>query len=249
MAAGTALAGLVAFVALPTSPSAVPHASRHTQSVDALLGLPRSGLVAADAGKPGSGYGWEVTSGSLYTRDGLLWSGIPDEGPADPAARRTGSAVLRALVSGSRFLDFTLQVTARVVRLVSTARTPARGYDGLHLFLRYISPQDLYTVDLFRRDGLLTFKRKLPGGGIDGGHYVTLASERDPIQLRAWHTYLVSVDNRHGGVELTLFVDGRQALHCLDRYAHGAISTAGMVGLRGDNGAFEVSAFRITPAP
>src|SRR4051794_25979672 len=132
----------------------------HDDITDTMAGLPDNGLVAADNGTAHTGGDWLVTSGTLRMSNGMLWSGVPDGEVPDPDSGRTGSAVLRAVTTRRDYMDATVHLEMRLAGLTSTERTPQHDWDGVHMFLRYGSPDELYVADLARRDGQLTIKRK-----------------------------------------------------------------------------------------
>lgn len=76
---------------------------------------------------------------------------------------------------------------------------------------------ELYVVSVARRDGKVAIKRKLPGGDINGGHYVTIASGPRPWTLGQWWQVQVRAPTTADGVRLALVVDGEQILTGLDR--------------------------------
>jgi hypothetical protein len=222
-------------------------------TLNMIAGLPRDGVVAADVGAPQSRGQWTVTSGSLFTRDGALWSGVPDAGPPDPAHGRTGSAVLRAVSTRRDFRNVHVHLNLRLQGLSTTSRTRAQDWDGVHLFLRYRSPNDLYVLDLVRRDGTLTIKRKIPPtpglassqtAGSEPGTYVQLAATR-AVLAPGEHVFDASIRDRGKGVQISLAIDGRTLLSTTDLEST-AIHSAGGVGLRGDNAEFTASALTVT---
>lgn len=211
-------------------------------SVDLLAEVPTDGVVATDIPGRSKGGGWLVTSGTLVARDGVVWSGDPDQGPPDGTARTTGSAVLRAVTSRDDFTDGVLDIRMRLLGLSATARTPAEDWDGVHVFVRYRDPENTYTVDLVRRDGGVTIKRKraaADGGAGGAGTYTTLASGRLGV-TRAWRDFAVTMTDIVAGPQLSLAVDGRTVLSVVDD-SDVALRGRGRLGLRGDNAEFEVS--------
>jgi hypothetical protein len=181
---------------------------------------------------------WLVTSGSLFGRDGMAWTGPPDDrspGPGPDAG--TGSAVFRVVTRRTDFADIRVRVQIRLLRLVRTHRTPARRNDGIDLFLRYHSPQSLYVVSLVRRDGQVTVSRKTPGGPSNGGTYHQLDLAWRPPD-RTWLQVQVEVRTlADGSVAITAAYDGSPVLGCVDRQA-GPLRGAGGIGFRGDNAEF-----------
>jgi hypothetical protein len=230
----------------------VAHTVTRSPALNMLAGLPRDGVVAADVSGPQVGGDWLVTSGTLLTRDGQLWSGRPDSGPPNPAASRTGSAVLRATSVRSDFANLRLRVELRLDGLTSTDRTPEHSWDGVHLFLHYRDANNLYAVDLSRRDGLLAIKRKSTVGfdgsarsesGSDGGAYETLATTQLAVP-GGWHTFDATIADLASGVQITLAIDGRQLLSTIDSGSD-ALLGPGRVGLRGDNAEFTIRRFDV----
>jgi hypothetical protein len=223
------------------------------RGLDMLSGLPRNGVVGYEIGGHQIGGHWFVTSGSLLMRRGSLLSGPPDSHRPDPRHGITGSAVLRAVSTEQSFADVRLTVRLNVAELGSTPRTPAQNWDGVHLFLHYRDPYNLYSVDLHRRDGQVTIKRKTNAPAAmalsaappsDGGVYETLRSVRLPQRV-GWHTYVASIRNlRANGVRIALSVDGRRALSAVDRSPF-QILGPGRIGVRGDNAEFSISSFLV----
>lgn len=250
-----ALVALAAWIVVRSQP----------EQIDMLQGLPRDGVVAADAGAPEVGGRWVVTSGSLLTQNGQLWSGRPDAGPTDLAHGRTGSAVLRAVSTRRDFVDVHVSVEMALTALVTTTRTSVQPWDGVHIFMRYQGAADLYVVDLNRRDGTLAIKRKRsaaagispssstgPGAAgsevadlANGGLYTTLATTRHALG-HEWHRFELSINNGPRGVTITLGIDGNALLSAVDPDASAQRGPGG-VGLRGDNADFKIRRFTIEP--
>ncbi|MEU5183383.1 hypothetical protein [Streptomyces longwoodensis] len=237
------------------------HASRPLPGTRPFVPLfPHRGLVtneyayrhpgAADAR---TSRDWTVTSGSLLSRWGCGWSGVPDGDTPDPASRlHTGSAVLRA-VSGRRdFGDVTLLSRFFLRPPGETPRTPATAWDGGHLWLRYRSAQELYALSFCRRDGTVALKRKAPPAGAAAGTeglYTTLAQARAPLRHDTWHQVVAqAVTTAAGSVLLRLQVDGRTVVRAEDT-APGALSGPGGVGVRGDNTELYFHGFAAVPSP
>lgn len=185
---------------------------------------------------------WVVTSGSLFVRDGVGYSGAATRGRVDPASSTTNSGVFRAVAREEAPADLAVNVRLRIRSMVPPGSRVATEWDGVHVFVRYRSDTELYVVSVARRDGQVAIKRKLPGGDINGGHYVTIASGPRPWTLGQWWQVQVRARTTADGVRLALLVDGEQILTGLDRGdAGGTISGGGRVGVRGDNTEFEFS--------
>ncbi len=193
---------------------------------------------------------WITTSGSLFARDGAGWTGVPDGEDTGPdSARHTDSAIFRLVTRRRDFGAATVSTWVRLDPPVTTPRTPAREWDGGHIWLRYHSPQELYGLSFRRRDGEVVIKRKIPGygGGEDNGRYVTLAEGRHAISYGTWHQVEASAVNLpSGSVLLTLDIDGKRVLTGKDR-TPGPLRRPGGVGLRADNTELLFRDFRATP--
>lgn len=241
-----ALAGLAAgaILVLPTPPT-------HRQASDIAVLVSNEYAYhhpqAADAVRSDQ---WLVTSGSLFRRHDALWSGRPDDRSPGPRSRAgTDSAVLRAVSTDAGHADVRVSFALLVHGLTETTRTPAQDYDGVHVFLRYRSEVSTYTVSVYRRDGQVVVKKKVPGGPSNGGTYDALGQARPTTGSPGWRHIDVTVSGAPV-VRLTLRVDGQPLLDVLDRGETApSITGAGRVGLRGDNCDFAVRDFTAEPLP
>ncbi|UIX29796.1 hypothetical protein [Streptomyces sp. GQFP] len=191
---------------------------------------------------------WTMTSGSLFGLDGAGWSGRPDgERPDAESSKATDSAVFRLASRRRDFGGTRVTLRLRVDDLITTDRTPAHAYDGVHLWLRFHSEQECYAVSMARRDGEVAVKRKTPGGPSNGGTYVTLAVSRAELPQDTWVDVLATVtDLPDRRVRITLDLAGRRVLDVTDE-APGGLIRPGGVGIRGDNAAFRFRDFTARP--
>ncbi|MFF4249919.1 hypothetical protein ACFY1L_01760 [Streptomyces sp. NPDC001663] len=194
---------------------------------------------------------WIATSGSLFAKDGAGWTGVPDAEDTGPdSARHTESAIFRLVTRRRDFGAVTVSVWVRLDPPITTPRTPAREWDGGHIWLRYHSPQELYGVSFRRRDGAVVIKRKIPGSGTeneDNGSYATLAESTHAISYGAWHQVEASAVNLpSGSVLLRLEIDGKTVLTGED-HTPGRLTRPGGVGLRADNTELLFRDFRALP--
>jgi hypothetical protein len=194
---------------------------------------------------------WVVTSGSLFVRDHAGWTGVPDRGKTGPRSRSgTDSAVFRAVTRRADFQNVAVSFSLFVQRFVAgPARPPA--WQGVHVFLRYASPDLLYVVSVDRRDGVVAIKKKVPGGPSAGGTYYTLAYGHAAAVAGRWEQVRASaVNTAGGGVELRLWLGGRPVLRAVDSGVGNvpAITEPGRVGLRGDYTQFAFDGFTVTRA-
>ncbi|MEW2556500.1 hypothetical protein AB0957_32865 [Streptomyces zhihengii] len=178
---------------------------------------------------------WDVTSGSLFARWTYGWTGVPDDRSPDArSSDGTGSCVFRLVTRRRDLQDVAVTFRALVEPPVTTPGTPARDWDGAHLWLRYRSPDELYALSFRRRDGVVVLKRKSPAVPGGEGVYRTLAEARHPVPYGRWHRVSALARTVRGGVLIRLAVDGRPVLRTVDT-APGALGGPGGVGLRGDN--------------
>jgi hypothetical protein len=132
------------------------------------------------------------------------------------------------------------------MRLVTTSRTPSQAYDGVHVWLRYQSPNWLYFASVSRRDGRIVIGRKLPTKR--GGVYADLIRvSGHPFQRERWESVRVTIETRGRSVLIGLTVDGRLLARTVDDGSRGPnILRPGRVGIRGDNAEFEFQGFSVT---
>jgi hypothetical protein len=194
---------------------------------------------------------WILTSGSLFARDNAGWTGVPDVGTTGPrSVSANDSSVFRAVTQRSNFQNVTVSFGLLVQRFMPTASGPPRGWQGVHVFVRYQSPALLYVVSVDRRDGVIVIKKKVPGGSVDGGTYYTLASTQADSVAGRWQQVRVSVANVGAeGVQIRLWLNGRLRLQAVDDGVGDVapILQPGRVGLRGDYTEFAFSHFTVSP--
>lgn len=203
------------------------------------------GLIAAEKRSGDGGFGWEVTSGSLFRDDGQGWTGIPDDGGHEGD---TGSAVFRMVSRRSDLTDVDLSLMLEVTQLVTTGRTPARSFDGAHIFVRYQSDRQLYAVSVDRRDATMVIKKKCDGGDSNGGTYFDLSAvvPDTPIPFGVWQRVSVAVRNRPDG---TVAISAERDGHTVTAVDSGTGCPPlheGSVGIRGDNAELRFDDLRIS---
>jgi hypothetical protein len=196
---------------------------------------------------------WEMTSGSLFSTGTALWTGRPDTvNPDATSSNGTDSAVFRLTTKRADFGNVAVTFTLHNNGLTSTASTPPVDWDGVHIFLRYQSEYQLYYASVNRRDGHVVLKKKCPGGPSNGGTYYELAPEISghPIPFGTDQAVGASaVNNADGSVTLSLSLDGTTVVSATDNGVGCApLTSAGKVGIRGDNDDFTFSAFSVTAA-
>ena len=215
-------------------------------SLPAADGLVTNSFAHWNPGKGVDSAAWIVTSGSLFASGGRGGTGPIDDGSPDrTSSNATGSAVFRMVSRPDDFADVDLRVTVSLAQLRATASTPRQDWDGVHLFVRYQSAERTYTVDLCRRDGTLTIKRK--SGAEVSSAYRTLGSARAACPFDVPLEFRLVVRDQGGAVRFQLWRDGASILTAED-HGEGAppILGPGRVGVRADNAEFSFTGFRAT---
>ncbi len=238
----------------PTTPSETTPTSSAQQTLPGLLLAPTfarsNGLVTNEFAFYGQGGtsalrspDWRVTSGSLFSRDGTGWSGVPDDRePNATSSNGTNSAVFRVITQRLTAADADVRMKLRVNDMTSTGSTPPVAWDGVHLFLRYQNEHNLYSASVARRDGSVVLKKKCQGGASNGGTYYTLASRSGfAVPRGSWVSVGASVkNNANGSVRLSLQHGGRTILSAVDAgVGCSTIRSTGSLGVRGDNTDFQ----------
>jgi hypothetical protein len=191
---------------------------------------------------------WDVTSGSLFVRDGFGWSGVPDAAtPNATSSAGTGSSVFRMTTRRHDFLNVAVRLQIRDLRLIGDGRFPPAATDGIHLFLRWQSPAQLYIVSLNRRDGTLVIKKKLRGGSENGGTYATLGQTSYPVRYGVWQPFEVQIISSGSSLVTIIVRQGdRELVRAVDDGGSGLmILQPGSVGIRADNCEFEFRDFSV----
>jgi len=192
---------------------------------------------------------WIATSGSLFVRDHAGWTGIPDRGaPGPQSAKVTDSSVFRIVSRRADFQNTAVSFSLLVQRFDSPQGGSDITWQGVHVFLRYQSPELLYVVSVDRRDGVIVIKKKVPGGVSAGGTYYTLAMIHGTPVVGRWDQIKASAVNSGANVELKVWVNGKLRLQAVDSGAGDAapITQPGRVGLRGDYTEFMFKDFTVT---
>jgi hypothetical protein len=233
---------------------AMGHATRSGGRLLFAASFPANGLVTNEYAfynplepRAALSSAWEVTSGSLFAANGAGWTGRPDGQPTDArSSSSTDSAVFRLRTRQSDFADVAVSLRLFVNRLVTTPRTPPQAYDGVHIWLRYHSPDELYFASVSRRDGNVVIGKKLPDGL--GGRYRDLA--RAPghrFPLNRWVAVKATITTSGQAVHINVFVGGQLVATATDDATGGpSILEPGRVGIRGDNSEFQFADFRVT---
>ena len=197
---------------------------------------------------------WELSSGSLFRRDGHAWTGKPDDGCGLSKAKPrpnwcNRSAIFRLITRQKSWRDVAVSFRLLNIDLTHTPKTPAVAWDGVHIFLRYQSEYNLYYASVNRRDSQIVIKKKCPGGKENGGTYYQLAATNTPypIPFGHWQEMRVEVTNTLKGVQISVYAGGRLRIQATDNgVGCPMINEPGRVGIRGDNDNFMFGDFRVS---
>ena len=196
---------------------------------------------------------WELTSGSFFERHLSGFTGVPDHlSPNALSTNGNNSAVFRARTHRADFTDVIVSFDLRNMGFFTTTGVPPHAYDGVHVWLRYVSEYELYAVTVNRRDNIVVIKKKMPGGRSNGGTYYELGSAPYTARINAPVHVAASIQTQHdASVILRLTIDDKTVLRVRDdgRIGSPPILGRGRVGLRGDNCEFYVRNFRVTANP
>ncbi len=178
---------------------------------------------------------WDVSSGSLFIRNGAAWTGSLDrESPGPQSAVATGSAAFRAFARVEAPSD--MMLTLRLSATSFSDVEPTNPWDGAHILVRADGEIEFYSISVLRRDGKIVVKRKIPGGPPNGDTYVTLAMT-DYSRLDAgWHDVRIATADRDGTVVIEVYVDDVHVVTAVDSGQYGPpITEPGAVAIRADN--------------
>lgn len=192
---------------------------------------------------------WEANSGSLFRTNDRAWTGVPDTvTPNATSSNGTNSAIFRLMTKQADFLNYAVSLILNVSGLVTTPKTPSQSYDGVHIFLRYVSEQELYYASVFRRDGKVVIKKKKPGGTSNGGTYYDISTyQTKPFPTGVDVKVKATIQTIGTTVKIQLFANGVLLVEATDTGAVGGppIFTKGKTGIRGDNANFTFDDFKV----
>lgn len=193
---------------------------------------------------------WEMTSGSLFRKDNMGWTGDPDSGtaPNKDSSNANNSCVFRLTSKRKDFGDVKVSFSYVLNAFKAGAATPAVDWDGGHVFLRYQSQYHLYYVSFLRRDEKCVIKKKVPGGTSNSGTYYDISTYvAFPWTLNDLKRVETTAKNLPDGtVELALYVNGSLVVKAIDTNKGGpAITAPGMTGIRGDNANLQFDNFKV----
>ena len=218
---------------------------------------------------------WDMTSGSLFWQSNTAGTGALDSlAPNKYSSDHTDSNVFRL----NTFKTFAGNIKVSLALKSSEIHDANCGtggndtcWHGVHIWLRHLSPYDLYYVSINRADNHVVIKRKTPCGSDNQGHYAVLKDVVHPWIAGAWQHFSATIQtNGDGSVTIKVYDDdsdpntpiaqGTDGLNNSNpewssgctapgRYPtaqYPPITAAGSVGIRGDFDNFNFDDFRVS---
>ena len=198
---------------------------------------------------------WAMTSGTLFVKNGAGYSGVPtvENQAVCDSTTQTNSAVFRLNTKASSFTNVDVSMDYMAVRHIGA---PGTSYDGIHMWVGYQSEYALYAASIFRWDGNLVIKKKVPVAQAqcsdpsnDGCYYdLTMETPHQSLTtVNIWrHADIIFQSATNGTVTITEKIDGQTILQGVDKSINGPAYTSGAVGVRGDNTEFYFKNFTVT---
>ncbi len=177
---------------------------------------------------------WEMTGGTLRRINKRAWTGIPDScTPNALSVPCTNSNVFRLVTTDKTF------TSVKVSFLLNVSDIKAgNDWNGVHVFIGYVSEESLYYASIARKDGKVVIKKKVPGGVSNGGTYYNLSTYNiAPFRLNSDARVRVEKrNNLDGSVTINAFVRGVLIASATDYLGgiDGNPILSGGVGIRGD---------------
>lgn len=204
---------------------------------DDFNGYPPGPIAGANVSAGAGADKWSVTSGtmSVAPSDGQK---AAHTGPLPSSAPEP--SVFRATTKENTPAD--AEVSFRL-KSAALSGAPASPTDGVHILLRYQSPDHFYYASINRRDGGLAIGKKAPGQA--DTILAQAAANTHPIPLGAWQDVRAAISTgADGAVRIELYRGGAQVLSASDTGGV-SIRKAGKTGLLGLNAEFYFDDFLV----
>lgn len=170
--------------------------------------------------------GVAARDGTAVALTGDVWEVTSGDWQVDGSSATTDAPTFRARTTQRDHGDVAVSLRFRIDGYGSEG---THRWDGVHLGVRYASPDDLYYVSVARRDGTIAVKRKA------GGEYETLATADLDVAIGEWHTAEIETRTTDGdAVAITVDIDGEAALEVVDDDTS-ALTGTGRVSIRSDD--------------
>lgn len=219
---------------------------------------------------------WDMTSGSLFRLSNTAWTGLPDSpnAPNKFSSNYTNSDVFRLNTHRSFAGNIKVSLSLKNNSDIHDPNCDAPGngtcWHGVHVWLRHLTPYDLYAVSINRADNKVVIKRKVPCGGSEQGFYKELGQATHAWSAGVWQHYSVTIQtNSNGSVTIKVYDDdinpnvpflqatdgggmntdwtsGCPTPGSYPTSQYPPITAAGSVGVRGDFDNFNIDDFRVS---
>lgn len=140
---------------------------------------------------------WELSSGSLFAKEGAFWTGEPDtcDAPNAISTNCTNSDIFRANTKKQFTGDTHVKISIKQLKDIHNKNCSSDDtcWHGAHLWLRFQNQYNLYYASLNRADGQVVIKRKVPCGDDNDGTYFTLGEARYDFVPMQWNQYKASI--------------------------------------------------------
>lgn len=185
---------------------------------------------------------WNITSGTLFAKNGVGYSGNPTKQTSSICNSNiaTNSAVFTMDTKQNDFENVKISLDYKLgAHSIST--DTGNSYDGLHLLLGEKDTQNTYTVSLFRWDSVAVIKKKV------AGNYFNLANEKttQSNSLNTWHHADIYFTTNDTSVKIEENIDGNTTVSSIDKNSYGESYKNGAVGIQGNNTEFYIKNFTI----
>ncbi len=140
---------------------------------------------------------WTMTSGSIFAQDQSAWTGVLGSCSPNPTSSNCTNSNVFRLISKEIFAgNVNISFSFRQNGNMGTSQS----WYGTHIFVRYLSPYDLYYASVNRADKRIVIKRKVPCGPSNQGTYFELSSYvPHSWESGVWNEYMVSVKTEPSG--------------------------------------------------
>jgi hypothetical protein len=199
---------------------------------------------------------WQMTSGTLSIKNNAGYSGIPtvEKHSTCSSTTHTDSAIFRLNTTQNNFSNVDVSMDYMAAKH-GGGGAPNNSYDGIHMWVGYQNEYALYAATIFRWDGNLVIKKKVPlqtahcTNPSNEGCYYNVTAEKKYANLTTaniWrHADILFQPNSDGSTTITTKIDGNVIMQAVDKNLHGPAYKSGAVGVRGDNTEFYFKNFTV----
>jgi peptidoglycan/xylan/chitin deacetylase (PgdA/CDA1 family) len=196
-----------------------------------------------------------VTSGTLFSTQGVGYSGIPttESQSVCESQVKTNSATFTMTTKQSNFTDVKISLDYKIISHTNGGAA-FTSYDGLHLLVGYQNQNALYATSLFRWDNETVIKKKIASSTIECSSpnsmdcYESLGLTTESAQLSSlnqWHHADITFLTDGTSVRIVEVIDGQQLLDVTDQGIISKSYPIGSVGIQANNTEFSFKNFDV----